>query len=68
MSGIFNSAFLILKKLLVGSARRAGGASDKDKAKPQKYAASSMLMTNAIRVAKTIIAHRPVAPDAPQVP
>ena len=44
-----------------------GDASDRARFR-NYYAASRILMTNAIGVAKTIISNRPIASDAPQAP
>ena len=44
----------------------AGCGSASDRARFRNYAASRILMTNAIGVAKTIITNRPIASDAPQ--
>ena len=46
----------------------AGCGDASDRARFRNYAASRILMTNAIGVAKTIIANRPIASDAPQAP
>ena len=46
----------------------AGCGDAPDRAHFRNYAASRILMTNAIAVAKTIIANRPIVSDAPQAP
>ena len=46
----------------------AGCGDASDRARSRNYAASRTPITNAIGVAKAIIANRPVASDAPQAP
>ena len=46
----------------------AGCGGNSDRARFRSYAASRILMTNAIGVAKTTIASRPIASHAPQAP
>ena len=56
------------KSIAMSTINIAGCGDASDRARFRNYAASRIPMTNAIGVAKTIIANRPIASDAPQAP